>query len=160
MRLLSLFTCDGGYPIDSSSCGLKHWVPTTPAPPRSKRWEQRSWLGSNIHTQPNPTFPSRIFQELAPDLRQAADDIVTPDLRRAVGDILNGKEDIQAARQEAAGIWSDIKQAVSELGGGGGPSAGEDSTTELAWDVLKRDAKRAAKGVFGDVSMICRAYLS
>lgn len=97
-------------------------------------------------------IPSRTFQELAPDLRQAADDIVRPDLRKVVDDVLQGTKDIQAAGQEAGGVWSDIKQAVSELGGGGSLATDEESSG-LGWEALKRDAKRAARGVFGDVSM-------
>jgi len=81
-------------------------------------------------------------------------------LQQATDDILQGKREIQAVRKEAGGIWSEIKQAVSELGGGGGPKLGggtdstqqEESSAGLAWEEFRRDAKRAAHGVFGDVS--------
>lgn len=68
-----------------------------------------------------------------------------------MGDFLEGKEDIQAALQEAAGAWSDVKQtAVSGLGGGS--PATEEGSTGLGWEALQREAEKAARGVFGDVS--------
>lgn len=81
-------------------------------------------------------------------------------MQQATDDIIQGKKDIQAVRKEAVGIWSEVKQAVSELGGGGGRTTGdggdsaqqEESGVGLAWEGLRRDAERAARGVFGDVS--------
>lgn len=105
-----------------------------------------------------PETNPRISQEVSPDLRQVADDIVGPDVWQAADDILQGKTDVQSAAKEAAELWSDVKQAVSGLGGGGGQTtrttaggAQEEATAGLGCEGLKKDLERAAAGVFGSV---------
>ncbi len=81
-------------------------------------------------------------------------------MQQATDDIIQGKRDIQAVRKEAEGIWAEVKQAVSELGGGGDRTTGGganavqqgESSAGLAWEGLRRDAKRAVHGMFSDVS--------
>ncbi|CAN0264899.1 unnamed protein product, partial [Hapterophycus canaliculatus] len=58
---------------------------------------------------------------------------------------------------EEGGVWSEVKQAVSELGGGAGGATGDNAASArggssgVGWDGFKRDAHSAAKGVLGDV---------
>ncbi|CAM9466554.1 unnamed protein product [Ectocarpus sp. 8 AP-2014] len=91
------------------------------------------------------------WKELAPDLRQAADDL------------LRSKEEILSAGTEARGIWFAAKEAWSGLGAVERDRTAADSSATFAlereeggsvtvgWEGLKKDMERAAKGVFGDV---------
>lgn len=100
-------------------------------------------------------------QEIGSDLRQVADDIVGPDVWQAADDTLQGKTDFQSAGKEAAGMWSDVKQAVSGIrngagettttGEGGVSAQQEEASSGLGWAGLKRDIERAATGLFADV---------
>lgn len=55
------------------------------------------------------------------------------------------------------GIWSEVKHAVSDFGGGAGEASADNaasagSSTDLGWKGLMSDAQSAAKGALGDVS--------
>eukprot|EP00752_Nemacystus_decipiens_P010610 g9448.t1 len=96
------------------------------------------------------------WKEVAPDLRQAADDLIGPDVWQAADDALQGKTDVQVAVKEAVELWSAFKQAVSGSGSGGDQTTTpggerEEATTGLGWEGLKKDVARAAAGAFGDV---------
>ncbi|CAM9099085.1 unnamed protein product [Ectocarpus sp. 4 AP-2014] len=91
------------------------------------------------------------WKELAPDFRQAADDL------------LRSKEEFLSAGTEARGIWSAAEEAWSGLGAvERGRTAADSSATfaqeseeggsvTVGWEGLKKDIERAAQGVFGDV---------
>ncbi|CAM9263120.1 unnamed protein product [Ectocarpus sp. 12 AP-2014] len=91
------------------------------------------------------------WEELAPDLRQAANDL------------LRSKEEILSAGTEAKGILSAAKEAWSGLGAVETDRTAADSSATFAqereeggsvtvgWEGLKKDIERAAHGVFGDV---------
>ncbi|CAM9382964.1 unnamed protein product [Scytosiphon promiscuus] len=102
----------------------------------------------------------RLGEAIDPDavaqVEQAWNELA-PDLRRAADDVIQAKTDLRAAGKEVGGIWSEVKQAVSGLGGeaDGGtenitPSA-HGSSADLGWEGLKKDAQSAVKGVLGDV---------
>lgn len=100
-----------------------------------------------------------MFQELAPDFRQVADDMVGPGVWPTADDILQGETDTQSSGIEAARMWSDVKQAMSKLGSGEGQTSttggntvsSQEETIGLGWEGLRRDMERAAAGAFGDV---------
>lgn len=83
---------------------------------------------------------------------------------QAADDILQGTTDVQSAAKEAAELWSDVMQAVSQIGSVGGQTtrttageAREEATAGVQWEGLKKDVERAATGMFGDVRKLCRA---
>ncbi|CAM9247202.1 unnamed protein product [Ectocarpus fasciculatus] len=108
----------------------------------------------------------RIGESIAPDAVANAEQAwkeLAPDLRQAADDLLRSKEEILSAGTEAGGIWSAAKEALSGLGAverdqtAAGSSAafaeekeGGGSVT-IGWEGFKKDIERAAKGVFGDV---------
>lgn len=114
-----------------------------------------------------PFLPSPSPQELAPELRQAADDLLQSkeEILQAADDLLRSKEEVLSAGAEARGIWSAAKEALLGLGAVEGDQTGADSSATFAqekgeggsvtvgWEGLKKDIERAAKGVFGDVSV-------
>eukprot|EP00903_Cladosiphon_okamuranus_P009409 g8973.t1 len=122
-----------------------------------RAFEQARRIGEAI----DPEAVAQVEQAwkgVAPDLRQVADGIIGPDLWEAADDVLQAEKGVQTAVKEAAELWSDVKQAVSGLGGGEGITtsttaggAQEEANTGLKWEGFKKDVERAAAGVFGDV---------
>lgn len=77
-----------------------------------------------------------------------------PDIKQATEDVLQANRDFKELGEGAAELWSDVRRAVS---GAGERDAAGDAFREgagLEWEDIRKDAAKAATGVFGEVSAL------